>query len=326
MKKLFLLLGLLVFGSSFCEAVQKYKMTVSTKTENVGYSILGSQKYEIGLDTASIPIITISSWTVNFGGMQVGTEEGVKVGTATIALNITAQTLPSTIKISTANINPASAGESTKYLSANGTWDTPAGAGDVTTNTEQTITAPKNFSSALSSTFTAIYFPNGINTGGKHFEIIHSTTFGTALTSYTVTGLNGDVDIRYEIRSEIIGSGTADNGVQLNDDSGANYFRMYQQGTYPDVPLVGSNGGATQIYTGYAQLGEQTKTVVDICAKTGYSRGRNYTASGMMRLGSANPIIINYGGQWNNTADNVTSMTFVGAFAAGTYIEIWALR
>jgi microcystin-dependent protein len=86
MKKILMVSSLLIFANVFCHAVtQKYKITTSTKAADVGYSIKGSQKYEICADTASAPVVTISSYTVNLGGIQTGNEQGVKVGSATVA-------------------------------------------------------------------------------------------------------------------------------------------------------------------------------------------------------------------------------------------------
>jgi microcystin-dependent protein len=86
MKKILLTLSLLIFANVFCHAdPQKYKITTSTKTADAGYSIKGSQKYEICADTASAPVVTISSYTVNLGGKQTGNEQGVKVGSSTVA-------------------------------------------------------------------------------------------------------------------------------------------------------------------------------------------------------------------------------------------------
>lgn len=85
MKKLLLGLSLLFCMSNICEAISKYKIIVSTKDADIGYIIKGSQKYEIMADSASTPVITLSSSTANFGNITVQTSSITVSGKITLS-------------------------------------------------------------------------------------------------------------------------------------------------------------------------------------------------------------------------------------------------
>jgi hypothetical protein len=96
MKKLFLVFGLLILGNVFCDAVsQKYKIITSTKTGNYGYRVVGSQKYEICADTSSAAIITLSSDTVNFGGLllQGATIPAANISAGSLGVSVNASSV-----------------------------------------------------------------------------------------------------------------------------------------------------------------------------------------------------------------------------------------
>jgi len=212
MKKILLVLGTIVLMTGISEAVSKYKITTSTKT--IGYTILGSQKYQICADTGSAAVVTISSYTLNFGGLlltnstapyanNADTVDGqhasafLSVSSGTTITELLAEkrdwslvspstgiangTIADGVKVTTGNIS-ATGGTSADYLQKNGTWSTPAGAGDmvqadintytaiVNTTTVQTIAGDKTFTGDTT-----------ITVGGGVIQ--SSTSYGVQLSS-----------------------------------------------------------------------------------------------------------------------------------------------
>lgn len=228
---------------------------------------------------------------------------------------------------------------STKYLIADGSSGTPR------TGIE---TRPKNVAVAyiikyqnavvntdvLNSTnvYTAQQnFNGGFTASGKTWQLIWSTTTVATQTSIpTGNVLNGNVDIRYWIIGDYIGASGADNGIQINGDTGGNYARIYNQGQNT-TNSVATNNSATQMYIGYVpNAGYFAHSDTYLTAFVANSRPRLYSGTNIMNAPASTTFtaayIINYGGIWNNTADNITSMTFIGQYAAGSHFEIWALR
>jgi len=162
-------------------------------------------------------------------------------------------------------------------------------------------------------------------------QTIYETTLTEAATSITISGLDGNTDILYELECRFVSnfSGGA-SGIQLrfNNDSGTNYGQQYcygndsTAGAGRDTPVDG------------LQIGH--------CSSNGWSSFVNalyYVKSGYVRTGLINTInsiyattnttIVLRGDVWNNTADNITSLVIYGntnVLGIGTYIRLKALR
>ena len=154
------------------------------------------------------------------------------------------------------------------------------------------------------------------------------TVSGSAVTSKTFSGLNGNVDRRYKIVSRMINAiGVVTYGVYFNADTGNNY--RYQginsnnsaitgpTNVYSSVPMGSSRGSGIPMF----MKGE-------IDAAAGYVRNATFHATAPTS-GTSMTFIDNYATVWNNSADNITSMTVLGDQASGlgvgTYIELWKL-
>lgn len=159
----------------------------------------------------------------------------------------------------------------------------------------------------------------------------HDTPAGGE-TSFSFTGLAGDVDIEYEIRGRWMTGSGGDDGVwaQLNGDTNtAHYSRRLMQGKNTATP--GSFQSSTQ--TGLF-LAEQQDA-----GSGGNFRAHLFAKSGEPRYlvsvhatgdGGSNNFEELAGGAWTNTTDPITSITILcsvsGNIAAGSHFELWARR
>ena len=149
-----------------------------------------------------------------------------------------------------------------------------------------------------------------------------------AVTSKTFSGLNGNTDRRYKIVSRMVNAiGVITYGVYFNADNGSNY--RYQginsnnstisgpTNVYTAVPIGSSRGSGIPIFI---------KGEID--AASGYLRNATFHATAPTS-GTAMTYIDNFATVWNNSADNITSMTVLGdqanGLGIGTYIELWKL-
>ncbi len=153
---------------------------------------------------------------------------------------------------------------------------------------------------------------------------------GSAATSKTFSGLDGNTDVVYELRGRTVNgyNGNGSYSVQVNGDTGNNYG---WQRIYASDTTVGADRtvhGA--FYCGsLSALSHVGMFDLLLYAKSGYVRtallddfyGINGTSISAMDV---------KGYSWNNTADNITSLvvsaTQTGGLGVGTVIELWALR
>jgi hypothetical protein len=150
---------------------------------------------------------------------------------------------------------------------------------------------------------------------------------GSAITS-VATGsiLNGDDDGWYTIIVRLVAGANSDYvGLRLNGDSGSNYGL---RGVTANNTTI-----ADSAYT--AQTGMYFGVGSDSTNDVEFAVGRLYAKSGAVRLmnstnadsitGTTINILGTYGQVWNNTADNITSMTFfapTNGLGVGTRIII----
>jgi len=160
-------------------------------------------------------------------------------------------------------------------------------------------------------------------------QTIYETTLTEAATSITISGLDGDTDILYELECRFVNgyAGGVDYLARLNNDSGANYGYQYLNGA--DTVIGVARSVNTGLFVGYISAIDKINFMEKIIyAKSGYVRtaitkvARNITGTTIDQI----QIL---GESWNNTSDNITSIVLVGntnCLGIGTYIRLKALR
>jgi hypothetical protein len=169
-----------------------------------------------------------------------------------------------------------------------------------------------------------------INTG--EFQKIYQNTLATAATSVTISGLDGDTDVLYELRMRLVNgyNGASTQGISINTDTANNYGYQYLYAISTTTTSVRNTSAAGLFLFGAAgALNEKSLSKILLYAKSGYIRaGINELTSGIATT-TINMALLS-GVDWNNTADNITSLTVVSAqslgLGIGTVIELWALR
>jgi hypothetical protein len=154
---------------------------------------------------------------------------------------------------------------------------------------------------------------------------------GKALTSVDITGLNGDTDMQYEIIARIVNAkaGGAVNYIRCNNDSGANYGDQVLGGNSTNVSASRTTSYTGLYYASSNNIDDVSFSRVLLNAKSGYVRTGICTDAECI-VGSSVYSIITKGLVWNNTADNITSLTIttdqVQALGVGSSIEVYARR
>lgn len=181
-------------------------------------------------------------------------------------------------------------------------------------------------------------FTNGTPTGiittpyiqGSWYRV-QSTTHGSDVANFTWSSLDGDRDVLYLLTFLYKGGGASGSAnITINGDTGANYG---EQNLYANLTTASASrntaqsrwrtsisAGANRYYTGYFL----------IFAKTGQVR----TAVGQTldNALTTTPSYNNaFGCVWNNTANNITSITFTDPNAGsqiltGSQFNLYALR
>lgn len=162
------------------------------------------------------------------------------------------------------------------------------------------------------------------------WQLVERKTFTEAATSYTFSGLNGDLDLRYKIVAKLInptGGGVHLRAVFSNDNV-ANYLNYISDWSSVDSHpnLISESGGFIIIYAS-ANLTGFGFTEID--AKTGSNRygfnrqTRNASTSAMQARTESSCM-------WTDTSTNITSITtFIqqatNGIGIGSYIELWKL-
>ncbi len=162
------------------------------------------------------------------------------------------------------------------------------------------------------------------------WQLIYETDITTNTNGVTISGLDGDVDKEYEIITRIR-AGAATGGsffIRPNNDAGTNYgWQMfYGAGSTPTAAsyvdnlglFIGNSSSAGNLSTGRFTL----------YAKSGYPR--TYIGEWVRTNGGAAVYAGTAGGVWNNSADNITSLTIypniTDGIGVGSHIEVWARR
>lgn len=213
------------------------------------------------------------------------------------------------VKITTANITATGTPTDTSYLSGDGSWKTPSGFGDMFLASTQTVTAPKNFNSTYASTFTALNVTNltvsnfsTVNDG--IYQLIYSTS-GILTSSFTITGLDGNVDKEYYIVFAGTASVTDSLKMFYNGDTTTTNYAYANQ--YVSGGFYKFDGGNRADYINIAESGFYAITTIR--AKTGMYRMANTLCSATASASTMQSLNM-MAHQWENTTDNITSMTF----------------
>jgi len=151
------------------------------------------------------------------------------------------------------------------------------------------------------------------------WQVCHdSGELSSAVSSYSITGLEGDTDIEYQlIIRHISGSATGTGiSVTFNSDTSANYGiqRLRGRGTTASANrnTAESNIGLTYVNG----LGHVSFANCHIFAKSGKER-TCITTLAMEITGTTVNFIDKSAWVWSNTADELTSMTFSTGVASG---------
>lgn len=167
---------------------------------------------------------------------------------------------------------------------------------------------------------------DGIKTGeldikGKVYgtwQEVYSTTLTEAATSVTISGLTGDTDVLYRLRARGVSNTgvSAGNSLRLNNDTTANICGyQYIQGVNTSVEV--QRGTANFIPCCAFTAADQVSLNESIIyAKSGYVRTALTEIAHSISTTTVSNISL-WGNSWNNTADEVTSMTITSGTADG---------
>lgn len=142
----------------------------------------------------------------------------------------------------------------------------------------------------------------GVAPGGGKLELIEAQQLAADAAAFTFSGLDGDADQIYVVMGALVESGGVYLDCRMNGDTGASYDYRYVQ----ETTAQSYQGGTGQNQIRIADLAGQT-TLFAVVSATRYGVNR---ARGIVGMNSRGSVIGHGGGQWNNTADNLTSLTF----------------
>ena len=162
-------------------------------------------------------------------------------------------------------------------------------------------------------------------------RLIYETDVTSATTSVNITGLNGDVDLEYQIKCRfIMGGAFSYILVQPNGDSTAgNYIsRGVWNGSNGNTTANGDGNNYGGIFIGNGTTNQTSQSFSYFYAKTGLIRHLNGIIT---EIGDASNLAAGtYSGTWLNSVSNITSITIYATVAngigAGSHIEVWARR
>lgn len=142
-----------------------------------------------------------------------------------------------------------------------------------------------------------------------HWQVIHEyEVTGSAITSYTISSLDGNANEEYRIISRLVaGAASCTYYLRPNGDAGTNYGYQQMAGinttlaadrnTYSGFPLVYNT----------PSTGEISFSTTELYAKSGYIRTALIQGSNDIATTVVTDIWL-CGASWNNTADNITSL------------------
>lgn len=242
---------------------------------------------------------------VGLGGSDITGVLGVaNGGTGLASLSAGALLYASTSSV----LSQIPAGTSGQVLTSNGagsapSWQTPSGGG-------------------------------GGSGGGVTWQMIASTDLSSSATSYTFSGLDGNVDEEYMVIGRVVTgvSGAASFAIRPNGDgTGANYRFQNDYGQSSSAGACAACNPSAGLGLTYANAdtGQIAFGRTLIYAKTGGNRaaiGQDVQAGSSGGI-NATETTSSY---WLNTSSNITSLQIASnvsnAMGAGTHLEVWAKR
>jgi len=161
------------------------------------------------------------------------------------------------------------------------------------------------------------------------WEKIYENTVSSSTASVTISNLEGNTDQIYNliVRTKI-GTATGNVTLLLNNDSGNNYGYQQVKGQDSTADANRDTSEAKQhISTGVT--GEYTFTNTLIYAKSGFLRTTIQETVNNISGTTVGGIIL-YGYSWNNSGDEITSLTVVCSgtteMDVGTNVSLWRLN
>jgi len=142
-------------------------------------------------------------------------------------------------------------------------------------------------------------------------------------SALTIFGLEGDTDEVYMLDVNVIGNGAVSPRLTFNGDSGSNYGQQRIQGQSTTISAGRYTG--TYIAVGDVADGDVSISNKLIHAKSGYVR-TILDAYNEKTNGTTIDLVRATGWSWNNTADEITSMTIyssAGEMAVGSTISLY---
>lgn len=169
-------------------------------------------------------------------------------------------------------------------------------------------------------TYDASGVPTATNLG--MVLVASATVSGGAVQTFTVSSLDGDAAGTYLIKAIIItpGGGAKNYGFRFNGDTGNNYNKtlLYRGGGASG----GGEGGAESAIYDIMTIGDDDGIIIGYLHCTS-GRKRIMTFEG----GTANGYYKTGVGSWNNTANNITSISVWASAGAnisnGSTLQIW---
>ncbi|MBP6740182.1 MAG: hypothetical protein KA146_09325 [Leptospiraceae bacterium] len=168
----------------------------------------------------------------------------------------------------------------------------------------------------------------------KAMRLIYENDITSATTSVNITGLDGNIDVEYEIKVRMVSgsaAGTIDYYFQPNSDSNTGNYRernIYaDNATAPTASAANTNPGL-YICGGYNASGAICHGKTLLYAKSGFMRSS--LNQSIVFISNASWSSWNRHSIWTDTGNNITSLNMTSSqtngIGAGSRIEVWARR
>lgn len=185
------------------------------------------------------------------------------------------------------------------------------------------ITIAGHLNGTASSTFTLQ--PDSeiklVSEGSTWRVVMERWEASAASSSHTFAGLKGDTDRAYNLVIRMVsGSNNADVFLRFNNDSSSSNYRLRYWTNTSNGVTQGQGIGLAVIPLSGDLMHNETKINA---LSGGYRVVAIRSVSGISSSGVGE--ISNSAAVWYNTADEITSISIVAPFAAGTSIELWKL-
>lgn len=159
---------------------------------------------------------------------------------------------------------------------------------------------------------------DGVIYGNEWQTIYDSGELASAQTSITISDLDGNTDKEYRVIARFVNgyNGTCQYGFRPNGDSASNYGNQYLRGQNTVVD-AGRSTSQSFIFLGASlSLGSLDFADAIFYAKSGYVR-TSLVKESIFGSGTTVDSMISRGSVWNNTSDNITSLSIVALSTDG---------